>query len=133
MTQRNHRPGFGGLARLLGWRKGAALVALLALSLFTIFASTVVAAPITIVDDKGPDDLPGQKDLSFLTVDYSPPTPGTVNVTWGWDDTAWSGGNTGDACALVDTDADGFANFSLCVTVGGNPATFQSVRLYSCG
>jgi hypothetical protein len=66
-------------------------------------------------------------------VDYAPGTPGQIEVSWGWDDTAWSGNNTGDACTLFDTDADGFANYSLCVTVGGSPATYQSTRLYSCG
>jgi len=36
-------------------------------------------------------------------------TNGTI-LTWQWDDTGWSGNNTGDACALYDTDGDGFAN-----------------------
>jgi Prealbumin-like fold domain len=94
---------------------------------------TASAAPVMIVDDGGPDDYPGQKDLNYLTVDYAPGTPGTIIVEWGWDDTAWSGNNTGDACSLFDTDGDGFANYSLCVTVGGTPASYQDLRLYSCG
>jgi hypothetical protein len=28
---------------------------------------------------------------------------------WGFDDTQWTGNNTGDACALFDTDGDGSA------------------------
>src|SRR5262245_14114657 len=73
------------------------------------------AAPQTVVDDAGADESssPGQKDLNFLTVDYAPTTPGTLPVTWGWDDTAWSGSNTGDACSLFDTDGDGKANNAM--------------------
>ena len=84
---------------------------LLAITVFTDFT-------VTLVDDQGRDDYPGQKDLNLLTVD-TPTTPGTLGIEWNWDDTAWSGNNTGDACSLFDTDvpADGFANYSLCVTV----------------
>jgi len=49
----------------------------------------------------------------------------------GWDDTATSGNNTRDACALFDTDGDGFANYSFCVIVQTN-GTSSNV-LYSCG
>ena len=91
---------------------------------------TALASPVTVVDDGGADDLPGQKDLNFLTIDYTPATP-DIAVTWGWDDTQWSGNNTGDACTLFDTDSDGFANYSLCITVNQN-GTYNSTRLYSC-
>jgi hypothetical protein len=83
------------------------------------------------VDDAGPDDEPGQKDLSFFTFDATSGT--SVAITWGWDDTSWSGSNSGDACALIDTDADGKANFAYCVTVKGTPATTFATRMYSCG
>src|SRR5262249_12012033 len=83
----------------------------------------------TIVDDNGPDDEPGQKDLSFLTVDYGSPGAPLINVQWGWDDTATSGANTRDGCVLFDSDRDGNANFSVCVTVtsvgGGTTVTYQ--------
>ena len=78
-------------------------------------------APVTIPDDNGPDDLPGQKDLNQLTTDRAN-LPTSLEISWNWDDTAWSGQNTGDVCALFDTDGDGKANFALCVTVGGDPA-----------
>ena len=94
----------------------------------TIFTDSA----ITLVDDQGPDDYPGQKDLNFFTFDYGLPGATQISVSWGWDDTAWPGGNTGDACTLFDTNADGKANFSLCVTVAGSPAAFQATRLYSC-
>jgi hypothetical protein len=93
----------------------------------TIFTDAVTR----IVDDAGADDFPGQKDLNFFTFDFSGGS--TVLITWGWDDTAWSGNNTGDACSLIDTDADGKANFAYCVTVQNTPAQFVAGRLYSCG
>jgi hypothetical protein len=33
-----------------------------------------------------------------------------LELLWQMDDVLWSGSNTGDACALFDTDGDGFAN-----------------------
>ena len=81
--------------------------------------SPVLAAPITIVDDGGADDNVGQKDLNSFTFDYDNQANGTIDVSWNWDDTFWSGGNTGDACALFDTDDDGFINNAVCVGVGG--------------
>jgi hypothetical protein len=87
---------------------------------------------IMIVDDSGADDYPGQKDLNFFTFDYGLPGATAIAVSWGWDDNAWSGNNSGDACTLFDTDADGLANFSFCITVKGIPAAFVSARMYSC-
>src|SRR6185369_5714031 len=49
-----------------------------------------------------------------------PPSAG-AQVVWQFDDTAWSGMNTGDACVLYDTDGDGNANKAVCVTVVGAP------------
>ena len=86
--------------------------------------TTFTDALITLNDDGGPDDNVGQKDLNFLQVDDAN-LPTALAVNWGWDDTAWSGGNTGDACALFDTDGDRMANNAVCVGVGGNPAVEQ--------
>ena len=101
------------------------------LMLATLMAPQASAVPLTVVDDAGADDEPGQKDLNFLTVDYGVPGATSIDVTWGWDDTATSGNNTRDACALFDTDGDGFANYSFCVIVQTN-GTSSNV-LYSCG
>lgn len=86
-----------------------------------------------VPDDAGPDDLSGQKDLNFLTLDYGNPGSQTIVTTWGWDDTAWSGNNTGDACTLFDVSSDGDADYALCVTVGGSPAAYLATRMYRCG
>ena len=83
-------------------------------------AGTVVA-----VDDAGADDEPGQKDLNWLSVDYGAPGA-ALTVKWGWDDTATSGANTRDAGSLFDTDGDGFANYSLYVTVASTARTRRS-------
>src|SRR5829696_4516360 len=88
-------------------------------------AGTVVA-----VDDAGPDDEPGQKDLNWLSIDYGAPGATSLTVKWGWDDTATSGANTRDAGSLFDTDGDGFANYSLYVTVETD-GTYKT-QLYSC-
>jgi hypothetical protein len=90
------------------------------------------ATAILIVDDAGPDDYPGQKDLNFFTFDYGLPGATSIAVSWGWDDNAWSGNNSGDACTLFDTNANGLANFSFCITVKGVPAAFVSARMYAC-
>lgn len=83
-------------------------------------------------DVAGPDDEAGQKDLSKMCVDYAN-LPSSISVLWNWDDTAWPGGNTGDACSLYDTNENGLADYSLCVIVEGNPAVYAATVLYSCG
>jgi hypothetical protein len=115
----------------------AALVVLLALPVFASQANA--ALPLTpeptftfVNDENGADDQPGQKDLSAHAV-ANP--PGNLWVSWKWDVTSLSGGNTGDACALFDTDADSRVNFAICVTIAGNPAVQSGVspRVYTCG
>jgi uncharacterized repeat protein (TIGR01451 family) len=93
--------------------------------------STFTDLLVTVIDDDGPDDEPGQKDLNQMSSD---PGATAVAITWNWDDTDFGnlGGNTGDACALVDTDFDGNANYSFCVVADGNPAVQISNRLYTC-
>ena len=110
----------------------AALVAT-PIALTTIAAGSEIvhaADTVTAVDDAGPDDEPGQKDLSGLSVNYGDPGADSIDVTWNWDDTSTSGANTRDGCSLFDTDGDGFANFSLCLTVNADDTTTQS--LYVC-
>jgi len=82
-------------------------------------------------DEQGANDQPGQKDLTRHGIET--PAPGQLSVAWNWDVTGLSGNNTGDACALFDTNTDSKVNFALCVTIGGNPADELSTRVYSCG
>ncbi len=105
-----------------------AITSLLAGNLAVVPA--VAAAPIQLDDVQGADDEPGQKDLSFMTVDYEPETADTIVVTWGWDDTATSGNNTRDACTLFDTNVNGNADFSYCIVVATNNSV--TTQLYEC-
>ena len=93
--------------------------------------SDVLAAPETVVDENGANDEPGQKDLTQLTIDYAG-LPTSVDVSWNWDEISWSGSNTGDACALFDTDDDLNVDAAVYVTIAGDPAELTDVRLYEC-
>ena len=98
-----------------------------------VATSTFTDLLITTTDDAGPDDQPGQRDLNQMAFEVTSAT--ALAISWNWDDTDFgnSGGNTGDACALVDTDKNGFADYAFCVVADGNPAVQVSNRLYSCG
>jgi hypothetical protein len=72
-------------------------------------------------DDAGPNDQPAQVDLNcFNRADN---VSGKLGVQWSWDDiNSWGGtGQTGDACALIDTDNDGNANVAVCARISNNP------------
>ncbi len=99
-----------------------------------VASTTFTDAPVSgcTNDSAGANDQPNQKDLSKMCVNYSG-LPTSINVSWNWDDTGFSGENTGDACSLYDTNGDGLANYSLCVGVTGNPASWSYTKLYSCG
>ena len=85
-------------------------------------------------DVDGANDQPGQKDLTQFCA-----AAGTssieLNTKWNWDLETLPGGNTGDACSLYDSDADGNANLVVCITIrdGGTPADLGAVRLFTCG
>ena len=120
-------------------RRSARWVALLVLLLVTgLFASSAVAAPVFAFDDddQGANDEPGQKDLTAQASAVDSSAPNHFFTAWKWDDTAWSGNNTGDGCSLFDTNDDGFVEYAACATVEGGkgPAQvmFNSVTLYSC-
>ncbi len=101
-------------------------------------ASPVFAA--NTCDDNGANDTPEQSDLNCMS--RADNVTGRLNVRWTWDDIdQWTGaGQTGDACALLDTDGDGNANAALCVRItnpNGDPAQIAqfpgSPILYKCG
>ena len=102
-----------------------------------VATSTFTDLLIVTEDDLGPDDPTSgaQTDLSQMSSDPGVPA-GAVGITWNWDDTARTGGNSVDACALVDTSSplpiDGLADFAFCVTAGGNPLAQQTIRLWDC-
>jgi hypothetical protein len=90
------------------------------------------ATVIVIVDQQGPNDETGQKDLTRFTSDDASPA-GHLLVSFNHDETGFNGANTGDGCLLFDNDANGNADYVLCVTMSGNPATLQTTREFSCG
>ena len=108
------------------------LTGMVALGVVYTAASPAGAIPINVIDDAGPDDEPGQKDLNELTVDFAPAGDADLTVAWRWDVVSVSGANTGDACALFDTDDDGNVDYSLCV-VWGSDGEYETTRLYACG
>ncbi|MGH3370102.1 MAG: hypothetical protein ACRDPR_08875, partial [Nocardioidaceae bacterium] len=125
------------MRRLVGGSHGrrGVFVVLLAASLLAALTVTMVttssAAPVITPDENGPNDAPGQRDLTMHVVDNAG-LPTSIGVGWNWDTTGLSGGNTGDACALFDTDNDAKVNFAVCATIGGDPATLTNTRIYSC-
>src|SRR2546428_7583813 len=76
--------------------------------------------------------VPWLKHLTEFPLRPVTAAPFDFVVIWSWDDVDFGGTNSGDACALFDTDMDGNANFALCVTVKGDPSALASVRRFSC-
>src|SRR5689334_15579252 len=89
------------------WTRSTTAAALGAV-LFLLVAGVPAGAQVCTNDLQGPDDEPGQKDLNQFCASGSCGTGSSFS--WNFDDTAWSGGNTGDSCMLFDTDNDGNAN-----------------------
>ncbi len=124
---------------------GVLLASVLMLVALPVFASQASAAydvtsPPTFAfspDESTPqvDDVPGQKDLNAHAVATVPGTPVQLWTAVKWDDLDFSGGNTGDSCALFDTDLDNNANYVVCLVIAGKPAaqvTADSPKTYSC-
>jgi|CXWL01.1.fsa_nt_gi hypothetical protein len=88
------------------------------------------ATPVAFVDEAGSNDVPGQADLTRLTIDGQ--GTATLAVTWQWDVLGTSGNNMLNACALFDSNGGGLANIALCHTTKGNPAVSIDTRLYLC-
>ena len=112
--------------------RGALLASVLMLVALPVFASQAsaqydVSSPPTFTfspDESTPqvDDVPGQKDLNAHAVATVPGTPVQLWTAVKWDDLDFSGGNTGDSCALFDTDLDNNANYVVCLVIAGKPA-----------
>ena len=90
-----------------------------------------------ICDTQGANDQPAQSDMDcFSRADN---VTGYLTVRWTWDDiNSWTGsGQTGDACALLDTDGNGSANYSFCARITNpDPTHVELVAgspiLYGC-
>ncbi len=121
-----------GILSRLKWVLAAAVIVVSQVSPVMFASGTASAASVCVNDLQGANDEPGQKDLTKMCSDLANAVSGNITISFDWDDIAWSGNNSGDGCALFDTNNEGNANYSLCVVVKGKPATYNSTRLYSC-
>jgi len=111
------------------WRISTIITLLLLILVFGLVTAQGLIE--NIIDVDGPNDYAGQKDLTRLYIDYTNYLTGTVDINWNWDESTLTGSNTGDACALFDTDDDGFANHAVCVT-WNNGQTLVGYYVYTC-
>ena len=142
LSSRNHA------SRTAGARGGkllpvmlAALVAALAMLAITGTASAAIPASFfTVVDQQGVNDVNAdQNDLTQMGRDDG--DAAMYKLFWSWDSTSlWTGtGQTGDACALFDSDGDGNVNYAVCARIENPNAdptqaklTADSPFLFSC-
>ena len=116
---------------------GLAAVAIAVVSATTLSTSSAAVngePGFGVVDDQnGANDVSGQKDLTQQGFDNASTTK--WRIYWKWDDTAISGKNTLDGCALFDSGSDGKVNSAICATVGlsGGSLVLKAQALYSCG
>ena len=105
----------------------AALAATLAMLAGAGTASAAIPSSFfTIPDQQGANDVNAdQNDLTQMGRDDS--NAAFYKLFWSWDSTSlWTGtGQTGDACALFDSDGDGKVNYAVCARIenpNANPA-----------
>ena len=81
-----------------------------------------------VVDEGGANDVPGQVDLTQMGRDDTDATK--YKVFWSWDSTdQWTGtGQTGDACALFDSDGNTNIDFVVCGQIENPNADASVVR-----
>ena len=105
------------------------LVGGIALASHPNVATDIPSSYFTVTDEHGANDVPGQVDLTQMGRDDA--TAGLYKVYWSWDShTAWTGsGQTGDACALFDTDGDTNINYVVCARVANFNANPNDVRV----
>ena len=113
------------------------LVLFAAVAILTgLLATTALAVTPTFTwspnnyDQQGANDEPGQKDLTA----QASVTDGDGHfwTAWRWDDTSWSGKNSGDGCSLFTSDGDEFVDYAVCATIGGKTVQLSTVTVYSC-
>jgi uncharacterized repeat protein (TIGR01451 family) len=121
-----HRSFTSGLTR--GVRAGL-LAILAALAVMAAVAAPAGAALpsnyLYVLDQDGANDVPSQNDLTQFGRNND--DPNVFKLLWSWDSTDdWTGtGQTGDACALFDTNKNGLVDFVVCARVenpNANPA-----------
>src|SRR5436309_1370709 len=89
-----------------------------------LMSSLTIPSFFTVLDQQGANDVPYQSDLTQMGRDDSDPS--YYQIFWSWDSIdMWTGnGQTGDACALFDSDGDSNINYAVCgqiINLNGNP------------
>src|SRR5437762_2841604 len=104
-----------------------------------LMSSLTIPSFFTVLDQQGANDVPYQSDLTQMGRDDSDPS--YYRIFWSWDSiNQWTGnGQTGDACALFDSDGDSNINYAVCgqiTNLNGNPnlvvQTTGSPFAFSC-
>jgi hypothetical protein len=123
-----------------------AVLGIAALLLTGVGVGAVLAAPppgattipdnfFVVLDQQGANDVPGQVDLTQMGRDdthlSTSGTSGYYSLFWSWDSIdQWTGtGQTGDACALFDSDGDTKINWVVCARVSNPNANPEDVEL----
>src|SRR3954452_25408952 len=85
-----------------------------AFSPFTGFASAAIPANYTVVVDVGGvNDENGSSQLELTQMGRDDTDATFYQIFWSWDSTDFTA-QTGDACALFDSDAEGNITFNIC-------------------
>src|SRR5213593_3142771 len=81
---------------------------------FVVSSLLIPLGWVTVYDQQGPNDYPGQNDLTMFA--RNDDDTSVYRVRWNWDSTdMWTGtGQTGDACALFDSNGDGHIELVVC-------------------
>ncbi len=118
---------FSATGRRARLRWGGSILGVVAMSALMVGAvlatipnpliTTIPAGYFTVTDEQGANDVPAQSDLTQMGRDDS--NASVYKIFWSWDEIdQWTGtGQTGDACALFDSDGDTKINFVVCARV----------------
>ena len=92
---------------------------------------TIPSNFFSVVDSGGPNDINSQQnDLTRMGRDDT--NAGTYQLFWSWDATDFSA-QAGNACALFDTNGNGYIDFAVCAEVHNVPAGETKVVEQSTG
>src|SRR5437667_651350 len=61
---------------------------------------------LTVIDQGGVNDVGSVDNQNDMTQMGRDDDDNWLHLYWSWDNASWSGGNKGDACALLDSDGD---------------------------
>jgi large repetitive protein len=108
------------------FRSGAGVVSVLTMAAITFtplvgtseaaLVSSVPSNYFTVVDSGGVNDENGGSQLELTQMGRDDSNTSFYQLFWSWDATDFQS-QTGDACALFDSDGDGNVNFDICAQI----------------